>query len=138
MSAGRWVRVAGGGGVLLVIAAPAPVTAETVLCQSSHATTCAASSGCEKDRTRAALFTVDRAAGRITDADGKSYAISSLPPPAMEAEYVLLATTVSGSVSETLVIGEHSYLASYVSIAPSRASLQVGTCEGLERPSPPP
>jgi hypothetical protein len=123
---------------LLVLAAGAPASAETVLCQSSHASTCSAGSGCEPDRRRAALFTVDRAAGHVTDADGNRYAIERLPDPAPGAERAILATSAAGSSSETILIGERSFLASHVSIAPARVSVQVGTCEGLERSAPPP
>ena len=133
-----WGRMAGGAGVLLGIAAGWAASAETVLCQSSHATTCAAGSGCEKDRTRAALFTVDRSAGRVADAEGNSYAIGPMPAPGPEAEYAILATGAAGSASETILIGERSYVASHVSLAPARVSVQVGTCEGLERPAPEP
>lgn len=126
----RWIAVG-----LALAAAPGAGSAETVLCQSSHATTCAPGGGCEKDRARAALFTVDRAAGRVTDAEGNAWAIVPIEGGLPAAEPAIVASgIVAGPASETLLIGERSFVASHVSLAPARVSVQVGTCEGLARP----
>jgi hypothetical protein len=79
-----------------------------------------------------ALFTVDRAAGRVTDADGNTYSIVPVEGALPAAEPAILASgVVAGPASETILIGERSFVSSHVSIAPARVSVQVGTCEGL-------
>jgi hypothetical protein len=111
--------------------------AETVLCQAAHATSCAQGSGCEKERTRSALFTIDRAAGKVSDADGNSYTIVPMHSPLPAAESAIVAIgTLAGPTSETLLIGEQSFVASSIALVPPRASLQVGTCAGLAAPEP--
>ena len=79
------------------------------------------------------------------DADGNIYKILlSAPSPLVEIseqipgspfEYAIQATAqVGAAATETIVIGERSFVSSNVSVAPPRAFVQVGTCTGLRRP----
>lgn len=112
---------------------------ERVTCTATKGFHCANSEGgCRPDRAYTITFTVDRAGGTVVDSKGQVYKIGAtrsmeaLGPP---FEYAIQATAQVGlAATETVVLGEKSFVSSNVSVAPPRAFIQVGTCSGFRRP----
>jgi hypothetical protein len=110
--------------------------AEEVSCKASKAVVCAnVAGGCQEDRTYSIKFTVNRQAGSVTDADGNVYKIVPTQSMAPLFEYAIQAFgQVGTAATETIVLGLKSFVSSNVSVAPPRAYIQIGTCEGLVAP----
>ena len=110
--------------------------AEEVECKASKAVVCAnVTGGCKDDRTYTVKFTVNRQASTITDADGNVYNIVPTQSMAPIFEHAIQAIGQVGSAAtETVVLGQKSFVSSNVSVAPPRAYVQIGTCSGLAAP----
>ena len=131
----------------LAVAQPSRVPGpELVTCTATTGYHCSNSGGgCKPDRVYAVTFTVDHTSGTIVDSDGNIYKILLSAPsslveisdqiPGSPFEYAIQATAQVGlAATETIVIGERSFVSSNVSVVPPRAYVQVGTCSGLRRP----
>ena len=124
----------------LAVAQPTRVNGpQLVTCAATTGYHCSNSGGgCKPDRVYTITFTVDLVLGTVVDSDGQTYRVlpnRSLPIPSTPFEYAILATAQLGmAATETIVIGERSFVSSNVSVASPRAYVQVGTCSGLRRP----
>ena len=117
--------------------------AELVTCAATTGYHCANSKGgCQPDQVYTFTFVVDLTSGTVVDSYGQTYRV--LPIRSREIsgtpfEYAIQATAQVGTAAtETIVIGERSFVSSNVSVAPPRAYVQVGTCSGLTRSAPKP
>lgn len=110
--------------------------AEDVECKATKAVVCAnVAGGCQDDRTYTIKFTINRSASTVTDTDGNVYKIVPTQSMAPLFEYAIQATgQVGSSATETIVLGQKSFVSSNVSVAPPRAYVQIGTCTGLAAP----
>ena len=124
----------------LAVAQPSTVDgSELITCAATTGYHCSNSGGgCKPDRVYTITFTVDLKSGTIADSDGQTYRVLPMRArgiPGSPFEYAIQATAQVGtSATETIVIGERSFVSSNVSVAPPRAFVQVGTCSGLRRP----
>ncbi len=113
-----------------------PAFAENVECKATKAVVCAnMTGGCQDDKAYTIKFTVNRQAGTVTDTDGNVYKIVPTQSMASIFEHAILATAQVGlAATETIVLGQKSFVSSNVSVAPPRAYIQIGTCSGLAAP----
>ena len=121
---------------LAIFLSGTPLAAEEVTCKATKAVACArVVGGCQNDRLYTVKFTVNRQAKSIVDGDGNVYKILPIETSALlSEEYAIQAFAEVGSAAtETIVLGEQSFVSSNVSVSPPRAYVQIGTCSGLRR-----
>ena len=104
-----------------------PAFAEDVECKATKAVVCAnIAGGCQDDRTYTIKFTVNRQAGTVNDTDGNVYKILPTQSVAPLFEYAIQATGQVGSAAtETIVLGQKSFVSSNVSVAPPLTTVTV-------------
>jgi len=113
---------------------PRPQPAERVTCTAAKAVVCSELiGGCKDDRAYTVTFAVDRQAGTVTDDSGQVYRIQPTQSIPAMFEYAIQAIGQIGTgATETIVLGERSFVSSNVSVAPPRAYIQIGKCVGLK------
>jgi hypothetical protein len=134
--------------LVLVLGFEVPANGEEVTCTVKETFTCADPGayaptlgprefpgGCVKDENKSlvVVFTIDRSSGTVSDNYGSVYKlvpVRNVPLPKME--YAVQAFgQVGNSATDTVVIGQRSFVSSNVSVSPPRAHVQLGTCKGL-------
>lgn len=124
---------------------PAAGATGQVVCRATHGYHCTTPAGCVSDATYVSTYLIDWAKGTITQtsvqhtrrdpqpkADNTVYFIVKRDTSLSTAEATVTAVANTGiAATETILIGEKSYLSASVSSFGPRVFAMVGTCQGF-------
>jgi hypothetical protein len=141
----KWRIAAVASATVLFGSWPAAGATGQAVCKATHGYHCATSAGCVSDATYVSTYLIDWEKGTITQtsvqhtrrdpqpkADNTVYVIVKRDTSLSTGESTVTAVANIGiAATETILIGEKSYLSASVSSFGPRVFAMVGTCQGF-------